>query len=157
MSIDQAEFRQALGHFATGVTVVTTGQDGALQAATVSAFSSLSLEPPLVLVCLHNEWGGLPLLKAAGGFAVNILAADGERLSRHFAARSDDKFAGIAYHLAGNGAPLLDEALATLECRVHKLLPGGDHTIIVGEVVAMQVNTGQPLLYYRGGYGAFQA
>jgi flavin reductase (DIM6/NTAB) family NADH-FMN oxidoreductase RutF len=156
MSIDQAAFRQALGHFATGVTVVTTSHNDALYGMTVSAFSSLSLEPPLVLICIQTTTTTYEALAEASAFAVNILADDQEHLSRHFATPQSEKFEGIAYTLGAGGCPLLGGVLATLECRIVERLPGGDHTIIVGEVEQSAVHDGTPLIYYRSGYGRFR-
>lgn len=153
VSIDQAEFRRVLGHFASGVTVVTFGQEGQYHGLTVSAFCSLSLEPPLVLVCIDRRFASHELLKESGSFAVNILAEDGERLSRHFSSRAPDKFSSVPYHIGVTGAPLLDAALATIECRVVDQLPGGDHSIFVGAVLAADASDhAGPLLYFRSGY-----
>jgi flavin reductase (DIM6/NTAB) family NADH-FMN oxidoreductase RutF len=141
-----------LGHFASGVTVVTTSYEQTNYGITVSSFSSLSLVPPLVLICIDRQVSSHTALEQAGVFAVNILAEEGERLSRHFATREHDKFKGIAYHQDQTGVPLLDEALATLECRIVQQVPGGDHTIFIGEVVAAATRPGKPLIYYRSGY-----
>lgn len=153
VSIDEAQFRRVLGHFASGVTVVTACHAGVCHGITVSAFCSLSLDPPLVLICIDRRSGSHQLLELAQVFAVNILADDGEYVSRHFASRDANKFATIAHHFGETGAPLLDQALATLECRLVNQYPGGDHTIFVAEVLAADTrdNAG-PLLYYRGGY-----
>ena len=151
--IDQSIFRYVLGHFASGVTVVTARVDDTLHGITVSSFCSLSLDPPLVLICINQFVRTHELLPQAGSFAVNILAENGESISRHFASRIEDKFATVAYHTGVTGAPLLDAALATIECRLHSQLPGGDHSIFVGEVVAAHArDDADPLLYYRGGY-----
>ena len=152
LAIDQDEFRRVLGHFASGVTVVTTRYEDLDYGITVSSFSSLSLVPPLVLICIDHHATIHAALQGSGGFAVNILAEDGERLSRHFASHLDGKFRGIAYHFRLTGAPLLDDALATIECRLASHTPGGDHTIFVGEVLAASTRRGRPLLYYRSGY-----
>lgn len=153
MSIDQSQFRHVLGHFASGVTVVTACHQGFCHGVTVSAFCSLSLVPPLVLICLDQRNTSHGLLQEAGIFAVNILADDGEMLSRHFASREPDKFSTIPHTIGETGAPLLEGALATLECRVADQFPGGDHTIFVGEVLAAHARDDRgPLLYYRGGY-----
>lgn len=141
-----------LGHFASGVTVVTTCHEQINYGITVSSFSSLSLEPPLVLICIDRLVTSHDAIKGAGVFAVNILPEAGERLSRHFATRELDKFSGIAYHLGLNGVPLLDEALATLECRIVQQAPGGDHTIFIGEVMTGATRPDKPLIYYRSGY-----
>jgi flavin reductase (DIM6/NTAB) family NADH-FMN oxidoreductase RutF len=152
LTIDQEEFRRVLGHFASGVTVVTTCYEEINYGITVSAFSSLSLVPPLVLICIERSVSSHIALEHAGVFAVNILPEEGERLSRQFATREVDKFKGVAYHVGEIGCPVLDDALATLECRIVDQLPGGDHTIFVGEVVTGTTRPGKPLLYYRSGY-----
>lgn len=152
MGIDQAEFRHVLGHFASGVTVVTARNGDIRRGITVSSFCSLSLEPPLVLICIDHTTTSHELIRAAGSFAVNILAEDGEWLSRHFASRETDKFAAVRYRDGAGGAPLLIDALAHLECRVVDQFPGGDHTIFVGEVLRADAREGKPLLYYRSGY-----
>ena len=152
LAIDQDEFRRVLGHFASGVTVVTVCHEDVYYGITVSSFTSLSLVPPLVLICIDQRVATHPALEGAGSFAVNILADDGEWLSRHFASRESDKFKGIAYQTGLVGAPLLDDALATLECRIVSQVPGGDHTIFMGEVLASTARQGKPLLYFRSGY-----
>ncbi len=151
--MDQAMFRYVLGHFASGVTVVTLQYEGQLHGLTVSSFCSLSLEPPLVLICIDRRFQSHDLIQQAGMFAVNILAEDGEWMSRHFASRATDKFAVVPYHIGQTGVPLLNSALATIECRLFDTFPGGDHSIFVGEVMAATArDNAQPLLYYRGGY-----
>jgi flavin reductase (DIM6/NTAB) family NADH-FMN oxidoreductase RutF len=152
MTIDQAEFRTAMGHFASGVTVVTTRSGGEPVGLTVSAFCSLSLDPPLVLVCIEKSVRSHDAIRAAGLFAVNILARDQEHLSRRFASSADEKFEGVGLREGFDEVPLLEGALTVVQCRVRKELEGGDHTIFVGEVVEVEVGTGEPLLYYRGGY-----
>ena len=156
MPIDGARFRQVLGHFASGVTVVTTTHQGHNAGMTVSSFTSLSLDPPLILFCVDQRLSTHEALLAAGKFAVNILASDQEHLSRQFASREIDKFKGVAHQAGVLGVPLLDGAIAVIECQLHSTLPGGDHTILIGEVVATQIREGEPLLYYRGGYREIQ-
>lgn len=153
MPVEKAEFRRALGHFAAGVTVVTAKFDDArLAGITVTAFTSVSLEPPLVLVCIDKRSRMHDKLQVGGHFAVNMLAQDQEFISRRFASGDADPFREIGYREGVSGAPLLQGAIAAVECRIVELLPGGDHTIIVGEVEATQVSEGKPLLYFRGGY-----
>ncbi|MGA7616563.1 MAG: flavin reductase family protein [Thermoanaerobaculia bacterium] len=152
MVMDPARFRQALGHFASGVTVVTTEAEGVRHGMTVSAFCSLSLEPPLVLICIDKDASLHPVITSAANFAVNVLSADQDLHSRRFASRGDEKFEGIATHPGTLGAPLLDGALARIECRVHDRFDGGDHSIVVGEVVHAEIEEGDPLIYFRGGY-----
>lgn len=152
MTIDQGEFRRVLGHFASGVTVVTTCFEQVNFGITVSSFTSLSLVPPLILICIDRSVTSHAALEHSGVFAVNVLAEEGERLSRHFATRDVDKFKGIAFHMSQHGVPLLDDALATLECRIVQQMPGGDHTIFLGEVLIGATRPGKPLIYYRSGY-----
>jgi flavin reductase (DIM6/NTAB) family NADH-FMN oxidoreductase RutF len=153
VGITQAEFRHVLGHFASGVTVVTTTLDDHCYGITVSSFCSLSLEPPLVLICIDRRLNSHDVIAKAGWFGVNILAEDGAALSQHFASRLPDKFATVAHHRGETGMPLLDDALATIECRLVNALPGGDHSIFVGEVVATTTHPdAKPLLYYRSDY-----
>lgn len=152
MTIDEARFRQVLGYFASGVTVVTTAHAGRNYGLTVSSFSSLSLRPPLVLVCIDKRVSSYEPLTEAAGFTINILEKGQEHISRKFAAPDDDKFAGIAWHPGILGHPVIEDALAVIECRTHVQLPGGDHTIFVGEVVEATLGAGSPLLYFRRGY-----
>jgi len=158
--IDDSEFRRVIGHFATGVCVVTSCRDdGSACGLTVSAVSSLSLDPTLVLVCVAHDSDSLAWIEAAGYYAVNVLEEGrGETLARRFAGGgAEEKFRGTAWRPERTGAPVLDEALAWLDCRVTAALPGGDHTIFVGEVLAADAREGTPLLYYRGGYGRFES
>lgn len=157
MPVDKAEFRRALGHFAAGVTVVTSKfENGDIAGLTVTAFSSLSLEPPLVLVCIDRRARIHDRLKNGGNFAVNILSGAQELVSRRFASSEADPFREIGYTEGSTGAPLLQDALAAVECRIVELLSGGDHTIVVGQVEATRVHEGKPLLYFRGGYGEME-
>lgn len=146
-------FRRVLGHFATGITVLTTcDADQRPTGLTASAFCSVSLEPPLILVCVDHKSQSYPALRERGQFAVNILRADQEAISRRFASTSLTKFDGVPYRLGPLGMPLLDEALAHLECVVVSAHVEGDHTIFVGRVEQTRVTDGEPLLYYRGRY-----
>jgi flavin reductase (DIM6/NTAB) family NADH-FMN oxidoreductase RutF len=156
VSIEPTEFRHALGHFASGVTIITTQHRGQFHGTTVSSFCSLSLKPPLVLVGIDLNANIHDLIIASEVFGVNILAEHAETLSRHFARRISDKFSSISYNVGQLGVPLLEDALASLECRVAARYPGGDHTIFIGEVVALNTQPhAQPLLYYRSKYGRF--
>ena len=155
MPVEKAEFRQALGHFASAVTVVTAKlKSGHLAGVTVTAFSSLSLEPPLVLICIDRRARIHDHLAVDGYFAVNILAEDQETVSRRFASSEPDPFREIGYTEGASGAPLIHDAVAAIECKIVDLLPGGDHTIIVGEVEAAKIHEGKPLMYFRGGYAS---
>jgi flavin reductase (DIM6/NTAB) family NADH-FMN oxidoreductase RutF len=152
--VDPSEFRRILGHWASGVAVVTSrSETSGPRGLTASAVASVSLNPPLVLVCIDRAADSHDTIRSAGNFAVNVLPQSGERTARRFA--SDEmaaKFDGIAYHTEVSGAPVLDEALAWVDCRVHHAFDGGDHTIFVGEVLAGDAREGEPLLYYRGGF-----
>jgi flavin reductase (DIM6/NTAB) family NADH-FMN oxidoreductase RutF len=152
MGVSKEEFRSALGRFASGVTVVTARRrDGELLGITVSAFTSVSLDPPLVLVCIDKRASLHDHLAEGASFAVNILSQDQELMSRRFASKDENRFNGTAYR-DSDGVPILDGALATLKCRVVHSYPGGDHTIIVGEVESTAIEDGKPLAYFRGGY-----
>ena len=158
------DFRRGLSHFASGVTVVTT-RDGAGRPAglTASAFTSVSLNPPLILVCVAQNAQSYPALRDSKGFAINILAGGQESISNRFASSkgtSAEKFEGVAHTTGGTlGFPLLDGAVAHLECLTVHAYPGGDHTIFVGQVESVQTRDEgvEPLLYYRGRYGRVQA
>jgi flavin reductase (DIM6/NTAB) family NADH-FMN oxidoreductase RutF len=152
------EFRAALGQFPTGVTVVaTTTPDGEHHATTASSFTSLSLDPLLVLVCLDRASRGLASVLGSGVFSVSVLADCQEHLSRRFASRGrppgSAAFEGLRYTLDGNGCPRFDDSLTTLECRLHAVHPGGDHTIVVGAVSALATTGGAaPLVFHAGRY-----
>ena len=150
MPVDDAEFKNALSHFASGVTVVTTEHDGKPYGMTVASFASLSLRPPLVLICIERSVKTHEAIAAARKFGVSILKSDQAEVSGRFASKSDDKFSGV--EIVNGSVPLIAGALTTLECRVTEQLPGGDHSIFVGEVVAVTTSEGAPLVYYRSGY-----
>jgi 4-nitrophenol 2-monooxygenase / 4-nitrocatechol 4-monooxygenase, reductase component len=152
MPIDEYRFRQVMGHFASGVTVVTTAHDGQLYGMTVSSFASLSLKPALVLICVENILSTYTAIIEAGQFAVNILEQRQEHLSRRFATRENGKFTGVAWRSSRNGLPLIEGTLSVIECQLRDTFPGGDHTIFVGEVIDAEIGHGAPLLYYRRGY-----
>jgi len=153
MAIDKATFRNALGHFAAGVTVVTTvGPDEAPYGLTATAFTSVSLEPPLVLVCVDRKSETFPHFGTANIFAANFLARDQEEISRRFAVSGGDKFAAIAWHRGVLGTPILDGTIGHVECRICNAYEGGDHIIYVGQVESAVVSQGEPLVYFRGAY-----
>jgi len=153
MQVDERSFRKALGCFATGVTVVTTADaQGQPVGVTVSAFSSLSLEPPLVLFCLDKRTKSLDAFRS-GHFAVHVLREDQRQVSIQFASRQDDKWNNIDFTTNEFGVPVMSNCLARLECGLHEMIEGGDHVIFVGKVHALEHQTGgQPLLYFRGAY-----
>jgi len=155
--MESSEFRRILGHWVSGVSVVATKMsDGRLCGLTANAIASVSLDPPLVLVCVEHDADSHECIRSAGIFSINVLYSDQERIARRFATwEIDTKFEGLAFREEVTGAPILDGALAWVDCRVHTEYPAGDHTIFVGEVVAGDAREGSPLLYYRGGYGRF--
>ncbi len=181
MTIEKDFFRQVMGHFTTGVTVVTTNSHGTLGGLTVNAFCSVSLTPPLILICVDLTSNTLPLIRESQIFVVNMLTNQQEELSRCFATHSQERFECFChapYHIAVTGAPVLDDALAFIDARVVAEYPGGDHTIFVGQIEALGYagkvlfadETGRvgstlpekeemptdeekaPLVYYRGQY-----
>ena len=157
LTLDPDSFRSVLGRFASGVTVVTTCDErGRDHGMTVSAFSSVSLTPPLVMVCVDRSASMHDLLTPGRRVAVNILAAGQEALSRRFSGPDPNRFDGIGYARGQSGAALLDDVLATLECTIVKLYDGGDHTIVVSEVETATSRSERPLLYYRGGYAQLE-
>lgn len=152
MAIEKSEFRRILGHFAAGVTVVTTtSATGAPFGLTATAFSSVSLEPPLVLVCVDKKSETYPHF-SSGVFAVNFLALDQTEISKRFATSGGDKFSGVSFRAGTTGAPLLAGTMGHLECRIVHAYEGGDHTIYVGEVEGGSANDRDPLVHFRGAY-----
>ena len=151
--MDLKELRRVMGHFATGVTVVTT-QDGlgAPFGLTANAFASLSLNPPLVLVCVDKGAQCYGCFAESKLFAVNVLGEGQEDLSRRFATKGDAKFNGISWHRSEAGVALLDGAIGHIECKVVSSYDGGDHTIYVGEVLSAAATGGRPLIFFQGKY-----
>ena len=156
--LDAARFRQVLGHFATGVSIITAIDGDDPVGFTAQSFTSLSLDPPLVLFCPQKASSTWPRMKSAGTFCVNILSDQQEALCRAFAASGTDKYRGVGWHPApATGAPLLSDCLAWLEGRIVDEHDGGDHVIVVGRVLEMGIeHEGRPLLFYRGGFGRFE-
>jgi len=153
INFEPGEFRQALGMFATGVTVVTATSPGGLQAGvTANSFTSVSLKPPLILWCLASSSESLPVYRSAPYFAVNILASDQLELSGHFARGQDDKFRSVAFREGRGRAPLLDGCASRLQCRSAGHYQMGDHHVFVGEVVELETTGKETLLYHQGNY-----
>lgn len=152
MPVDEGLFKKAMSHFLTGVTVVTTEHDGALFGMTVASFASLSLNPPLVLICVGRKMQTHDAIRGSRRFGVSILSREQQHLSNHFGSKSDDKFKDIAYHHGSSGVPLLDGAICTLECSLHGEFDGGDHSIFIGRVESAETGDGAPLAYFRSGY-----
>jgi len=150
---DSKAFRRSLGKFATGVTVVTcTDQDGHPCGITANSFSSVSLDPPLILWNIAKVSNSLRAYLDAGHFAINVLSADQREVSTHFARTDHTLFDSIKFTLSPDGVPLLPGTIATFECRTHTIHDCGDHYIIIGEVHGFHVEDGDPLLFYSGGY-----
>ena len=155
-SFDSAKYRQVLGHFPTGVTVITSTSEGHPIGLAVGSFASLSLEPPTVMFGAGKQSSTWPKIEAAGKFCVNVLAEDQEDVCRVFASKAPDKFEEVGYRHSGNGSPLIEGVLAYIDCNVGDVLDHGDHYIVVGEVTDLEVrHEGGPLLFFRGGYGRF--
>jgi flavin reductase (DIM6/NTAB) family NADH-FMN oxidoreductase RutF len=154
MPVDQATFRDALRGWASGVTVVTSRSGDKVHGMTVSAFSSVSADPPLVLVCANRSSTTHSIIEESGVFAVNILASHQQEVSNVFASSiyEDSRLQRVSWTEGQTGAPLIDEALASLECRVASAHREGSHTIYVGQVEAVHTTDSEPLLYYQGGY-----
>ncbi len=156
MSVDPLEFRNIIGHFATGVTVITTAAGDKLHGMTANAITSLSLDPVLLLVCVDKATYTHGVLEGSGVFVVNVLGEHQEAVSRVFARRGEPEagsLRGQSYTIGRMGAPILDDCLAFIECRVAEVLEGGDHSIFLGEVVGGGVKTEmEPLLFFRGRY-----
>ncbi|MDQ3515845.1 MAG: flavin reductase family protein [Gemmatimonadota bacterium] len=155
--MDEYRFRSVLSRFASGVTVVTAVDvKGVDHGITVSAFCSLSLEPPLVLVCIDHQTVMHGVLGGSSAFAINVLAVDQEDLARKFSDPDNNRFDGTSFARGDNGAPALTGAAATLECAMMERYEGGDHTIFVGRVETAESSDAPPLLYYRGGYARLE-
>ena len=154
MAISEIEFRNALSRFASGVSVVTTRDDqGKFFGITVSAFCSVSLNPPLVLICIEKSTASHYAFKESGAFIVNILHYSQMDLSERFAAPASDKFENVDHRPGIDGIPCLEGTLANIECRISEIYEGGDHSVIIGAVETASVASGDPLLYFRGRYG----
>lgn len=156
-AIDGAAYRRVLGHYPTGVCVVTaTLPDGRRVGMVVGSFTSVSLDPPLVGFFPDVSSSSWPQIEAAGRFCVNILASDQQALCRRFSAKGEDKFAGLAHASSANGSPVLDGVVAWIDCTLDTVHEAGDHYIVLGRVQEMDiVRPEQPLLFFRGGYGSF--
>jgi flavin reductase (DIM6/NTAB) family NADH-FMN oxidoreductase RutF len=152
MAVSPDAFRSALRKFASGVTIVTVAAGDELHGMTASAFASVSLSPPLVLVCLDKASRTLTLLRDTGAFAVNVLSAGQQEASHAFAQRGTKPFAATPHGRADNGAPVFDEAIAVLECSTFQVFEAGDHEVVLGEVTAARSPGGEPLVYYEGAY-----
>jgi flavin reductase (DIM6/NTAB) family NADH-FMN oxidoreductase RutF len=158
VAIDPLEFRGVIGHFATGVTVITAAAGDLLQGMTANAFTSLSIDPVMVLICVDKTTYTHGVLERGGAFTVNILGEHQQGVARLFAVHAEPEagsLRGQSFTIGRTGAPILQDCLAFLECRVAEVLEGGDHSVFMGEVVSQGVvNNVAPLLFYRGAYRA---
>jgi flavin reductase (DIM6/NTAB) family NADH-FMN oxidoreductase RutF/DNA-binding GntR family transcriptional regulator len=154
--VDENLFRDAISRFASGVTIITTHSGGQDHGTTASAVSSLSMDPPMLLICLNRSSATQAAIHEAGFFAVNVLGDEQTALAVQFARKGDEKFAGVDIMRQETGAPLLAQALAYFECRVVELATGGTHTVFLAEVVSAAAREGTPLTYFRGKFGRFE-
>lgn len=148
-------FKEVLGRFATGVTVVTAFEDGEPVGFTCQAFASLSLRPPMVVLAPSKTSTSWPRMIEAGAFCVNILTEEQQAVSEAFALRRGNKFEGIPWHVGPAGTPVLDGSLAWVECALGTVHDAGDHELVTGRVLELGVGEGSPLIFYRSGYGGF--
>jgi 3-hydroxy-9,10-secoandrosta-1,3,5(10)-triene-9,17-dione monooxygenase reductase component len=157
--IDGREFRNTLGHFGSGVVIVTGMLNGVPAGLSAQSFSSLSLDPPLVLLCPARTSTSWPKLRESGKFCINILAEDQQPICDVFAKTGIDKFTALTWRPGITGSPVIDGVLAYIDCDLHAEHDGGDHTIVVGRVVDIAIldRSRGPLLFFRGGYGKFGA
>jgi 3-hydroxy-9,10-secoandrosta-1,3,5(10)-triene-9,17-dione monooxygenase reductase component len=160
-TIDAARYRQVLGHFATGVTIITAMHEGEPVGVAANSFTSVSLDPPLVAFCAAHSSSTWPAIQASGRFCVNVLGEDQEDLCRLFATKGADRFRAVGWRRAPDtGSPVLDGVLAWLDCRIEAEHEAGDHVVAIARVLDMGLATahdGKPLVFYRGGYGRFEA
>jgi flavin reductase (DIM6/NTAB) family NADH-FMN oxidoreductase RutF len=155
--VDKGRFRSVLGHFASGVVLVTGVHEGRPAGFTCQSFFSLSLDPPLVAFAPGKTSTSWPKVSASNSICINVLGADQEDLAYTFSQSGADKFAGVGWSPAANGAPRLHGSLAWLECTIQDVHEAGDHWLVTAKVVDMENGEGQPLLFYRGGFGGFTA
>jgi flavin reductase (DIM6/NTAB) family NADH-FMN oxidoreductase RutF len=159
IAVDASQFRQVLGHYPTGVCIITArSSDGALFGLAVGSFTSVSLKPPLVGFFPDNQSSSWPKIRDCGGFCVNIIGRDQLDLCRQFAMPGGNKFEGVSHRLSPARHPILDDCVAWIDCSLHDEIETGDHSLVLGRVEYLEVDRAeQPLLFFRGGYGAFQA
>jgi flavin reductase len=156
MTLTANDFRAAMGTFATGVTVITVDQEGEIHGMTANAFTSVSLDPPLVLVCVDHRARTHAHLHARKRFGVNVLSSTQQAISEYYAQSAEThqhpEKVGARFDRTAHGTPVLHGALAYLECRLYSIQPAGDHTIFIAEVEAVELREGEPLLYFRSQY-----
>jgi len=153
--VDPLQFRHVVGHLASGVTILTAEFDGEKYGMTASSVTSLSADPPMMLACINNSVRTSSAVAGSRRFVVNVLGEDQGELAYRFAASGEDKFRDVGLEVGRLGVPMLSDALAHIECEVVEEVVGGTHTVFMGRVVSAEANVGQPLTYYRGGFGRF--
>lgn len=153
--IDETQFKHVIGHFTTGVSVITVRNNGIDFGITASAVSSVSVEPPMLLVCVNKSTGTCHAIAGAKSFTVNIMKETQTELALRFARANTDKFSEVDFTYGHLGNPVLEDTLATLECRVVEEVNGGTHTVFLAEVQTAEAADGEPLVYYRGKFGQF--
>ncbi len=152
-SFDAADFRHVCAKYATGITITTVcGDDGSPHGMTVNSFSSVSLAPPLILVCIDLRAALMPLFRTGKHFGVNVLSEAQKDLSNRFAQKGEDRFEGVAWVTGASGVPLIRGALASFECAVTKIIEAGDHIVAIGEVLHIERAEGRPLIYFDSKY-----
>jgi 3-hydroxy-9,10-secoandrosta-1,3,5(10)-triene-9,17-dione monooxygenase reductase component len=157
-SFDSAHFRAVLGHFCTGISIITAIDDNDPVGLTCQSFTSVSLEPALVGFVPAKTSTSWPRIERSGKFCVNVLSEDQEELCRVFATTGTDKFRGVGWHPGESGSPIIHSVLAWIDCRIETVHEAGDHLIVIGSVLELNATQGgKPLLFYRGGYGRFEA
>lgn len=154
---DNAHFRQVLGHFASGVAVITTCDEQGPAGLTCQSFTAVSLDPPLVSFAPSRRSRSWPRIRRAGRFCANVLAADQEQVCRAFATSGRDKFTGVPWQLSAGGSPVIEGALSWVDCTIEAVYDGGDHLIVLGLVHDLDVaREGPPLVFFRGSYGSYR-
>lgn len=155
VSVDSDSFRRACAKFATGVTVATIlSPEGSPHGMTANSFTSVSCDPPLVLLCVDHRTSILPSFRSSVHFGVNVLSEDQRDLSMRFAQKGQDRFEQVPWNAGQTGVPLIDDALASFECRVTERVTAGDHDIIIGEVLWARIREGRPLVFFNSAYGS---
>ncbi|MDQ6597227.1 flavin reductase [Bacillus salipaludis] len=152
---DKERFRNVIGHFASGVSIITVNHNGVDFGITASAVSSLALEPPMLLVCVNKSTGTCHAISDEGSFTVNILAENQKELALKFARANTDKFNGVSFNYGELENPILTNTLAQLECMVVEEVTGGTHSVFLAEVLKAHAEEGEPLVYFRGKFGQF--
>ena len=154
--IDSGEFRNALGHFPTGVTAVTAVNNGKPIGMAIGSFTSVSLEPPLVAFLPGKESGSWKEIREAGSFCVNVMGQDQMEVCGVMASRAEDKFADVEWSPAGSGSPIISGSIAYIDCDIEMIHDGGDHDIVIGRVLKLEVmDSKSPLVFFQGNYGTF--